>query len=61
MPKQVHLNLENKIPDAVNDTIVVLDSVVGKLFAEEFVKQGDPSGSSNTAPIQNLPEEILSS
>lgn len=40
MPKQVHLNLENKIPDAVNGTIVVLDSVVRKIFADEFVTHG---------------------
>jgi hypothetical protein len=61
MPKQVRPNLGDKIPDALSDTISVLDTVVGQLFAEKFVKQGDPFGSSNTARIQNLPEEILRS
>ena len=61
IPKQVRLNFGDKIPDTVNDTILALDSVVGKLFAEDFVTRSDPFGSNNTAPIQNLPEEILRS
>ena len=61
MPKQVRLNPGDKIPDAVNDTKLLSDSVVGKLFAVKCVTRGDPFGSSNTAPVQNPSEEILRS
>jgi hypothetical protein len=61
MPNQVRLNPGGKIPGAVNDSKLVSDSVVGKLFAVKCVTRGDPFGSSNTAPVQNPSEENLRS
>ena len=64
MPNQVRLNPGGKIPDAVdavNDSKLVSDSVVGNLFAVKCVTRGDSFGSSNTAPVQNPSEEILRS
>ena len=61
MPEQVRLNPEDQIPDAANATKLLSDSVVGKLFAGEFVARGDPFRSSNTALVQNPSEKILRS